>query len=171
MKSTPQPTHRIALETPAGRTVAALYPAEAFPGRSGAREGLFRIKIDRVWYRAGGMKYTFLSLEQAFAVLSGSEAPRETERPNLPVGSLVRASGQGRGLTLTRTRTLPIQGPDGRWRVFVALFDEPFLVDDLQQEKMLHVRKAPENDLDPCDDPDGSVSGRVRLRRAGATAP
>ncbi|GAB6037651.1 hypothetical protein JCM15519_38560 [Fundidesulfovibrio butyratiphilus] len=130
-----RPEARITLETPAGRRVAELFPAELFAGRPGATPGRYRVRIDRAWY-APGEKYVFVTLQEAFAVLAGlaGVAPSEPA-PKIPVGSWVRVPSRviAGAKLYTRTHTIrpPFQGVDGRWRVFCALFNAPVLVDDI----------------------------------------
>jgi hypothetical protein len=133
--------HRIAITDQAGRRrVSELFPAELFPGGQGL-EGRFRVRIDRTWHRPGGIKYAFLPLEEALAVV-GWGAGRESPRPDLPRGSWVRVptgwAGCGEGERLheaTVTFTEPFSGPDGRWRVFVVGRRGPVLVDDLERKE------------------------------------
>lgn len=128
-------TVRLVMEQDGVVTVARLYPSDQWPGKPGVGEGLFRMKIAKAWHCPAGQRYAFYTLEEAFAVLAGiaPKAVAGESAPVLPVGSVVRVFPEDRPMpTLTRTRTIPFQGPDGRWRVFVGLFDEPFLVEGLQ---------------------------------------
>lgn len=132
-----RPETRITLETPSGRRVAELFPAELFAGRPGATPGRYRVRIDRAWHAPGGEKYVFVTLQEAFAVLAGLAGVATAEpAPDLPVGSYVRAPSRviagAKLYTLTHTIRPPFQGADGRWRVFCALFREAVLVEELR---------------------------------------
>ena len=84
MTATPKPEIRLVLEYLDGtsRTVADLYPARCWPGRPGAVDGRYRLKVDRVWHRPGGVKYVFLTLDEAWAALTTAwTRPRRPRRP------------------------------------------------------------------------------------------
>ncbi|MHC1792035.1 hypothetical protein [Solidesulfovibrio sp.] len=129
-----QPHYRIAIKGPQGRRIGELYPANLFPGGEGL-DDLYRVRIDRAWHAPAGVKYAFLPLADALAVAGW---PREAApRPRLGRGDrrrllLGRADD---GTTLYEAvvvMTDPIQGPDGRWRVFLVGRRAPVLCDDLQ---------------------------------------
>lgn len=137
---TPAFAYRITVTGPHGKCMGELYPAEQWPDRAGAEADRFRLRVNRVWHMPGGQKFAFLTLAEACAVLTGEPGPAPAaSRPYLPRGSVVRVLVGGLWQRV-HTRTGPFQGPDGRWRVFVTLFDEePFLVSDCKQEVMRDV--------------------------------
>jgi hypothetical protein len=127
-----QPYYRIAIKGPEGRRVGELYPASLFPGGAGL-DDLYRVRVDRVWYAPGGHKYCFLPLGEALAVAGW---PRQEEaRPNLEKGCrrrlLLGTVDDEPLFESVVCMTDPIQGPDGRWRVFLVGRREPVLVNDL----------------------------------------
>ena len=129
-----QPYYRIAITGPAGRRVGELYPASLFPGGAGL-DDLYRVRVDRVWYAPGGEKYAFLPLADALAVAGW---PRQEEaRPALEKGCrrrlLLGTVDDEPIYESVVCMTDPIQGPDGRWRVFLVGRREPVLVNDLER--------------------------------------
>jgi len=134
-----RPEYRIAIAGPGFRRVSELYPAELFPGGQGLSDR-YRVRLNRVWHRPGGMRYALLPLDEALPVSGWGHGPNAS-RPDLSRGCRVRVpigrSGLGEGDRLhesTVTMTDPFQGPDGRWRVFVVGKREPILVDDLERK-------------------------------------
>ena len=131
-----RPKYRIAIAGPDGRRVSELFPAEMFPG--GAElPGCYRVRLNRAWYAPGGLKYVFLPLADALAVAGWPR--QDAPRPALTRGCRVRVPNghvtpEGVAMyDLTVVATDPIQGPDGRWRVFVVGRREPVLIDDLER--------------------------------------
>jgi len=106
-----------------------LFCATQWPGASGARVGLLRIRVNRKWLCPSG-KYTFFNAQGVAALLTALVAgvdPLEIcEPPDLPRSSPVRVptgtvlSGQPL-YDKTRTNTEPLLGIDGRWHVSVTL--------------------------------------------------
>ena len=125
-----------------GKTIRAdLFPAELWPDRGGAN-GLFRLRIGGKWHMADGRKYSFAAFGACMALVgriaaeaAGMEAA-DTPAPTLPKGSRVRVPSRVlAGVQLydkAVTLTPPIQGLDGRWRVFVIGRVEPVAVEDLR---------------------------------------
>ncbi len=130
-----QPIYRIVIRGPQGRRVAELFSAALFPGGEGLVDR-YRVRVDRAWYAPEGLKYAFLPLAEALAVAGW---PREdTPRPELRRGDrrrlLLGRADDGTGLyEAVVAMTDPIQGPDGRWRVFLVGRSLPALVDDLER--------------------------------------
>ena len=128
-----QPQYRIAIAGPGFRRVSELYPANLFPVGQDLPDR-YRVRIDRAWYAPEGVKYVFLSLSDALVVAGW---PREAApRPRLGRGDRRRLLlGQADDGTAVYeavvVMTDPIQGPDGRWRVFLVGRREPVLCDDL----------------------------------------
>lgn len=134
MAESRQPYYRIAIKGPEGRRVGELYPASLFPGGAGL-DDLYRVRVDRVWYAPAGVKYAFLPMSDALAVAGWpcEAAPR----PRLGRGDrrrlLLGRADDGTALyEAVVVMTDPIQGPDGRWRVFLVGRREPVLCDGLQ---------------------------------------
>jgi hypothetical protein len=130
-----QPIYRIAITGPGYRRVSELFPAGLFPGGGDGLTEMYRVRINRAWHMPGGMKYVFLSLEDALAVAGWGHGQGEA-RPDLTRHCVVRVPTGRTGpdgplYAVTWTATDPFPGPDGRWRVFVCGRREPVLVDDL----------------------------------------
>jgi hypothetical protein len=132
-----KPETRIVLETPSGRKVAELFPAELFAKKCpGNHRGRYRVRVNRKWVMPGAQNYAFLTLQEAFSALVGMvDGLEDTPEPNLPFGSYVRVpssylAGQAQ-YTRTYTKSKPFQGVDGRWQVLCAFFSEPVLVEDI----------------------------------------
>jgi hypothetical protein len=129
-----QPLYRIAIAGPEFRRVSELYPAGLFPGGQDLPDR-YRVRINRAWYAPDGVKYAFLPLPDALAVAGW---PHEAApRPRLGRGDRRRLllGGADGGTALYEAvvvMTDPIQGPDGRWRVFLVGRREPVLTDDLK---------------------------------------
>ncbi|AGW14112.1 hypothetical protein DGI_2360 [Megalodesulfovibrio gigas DSM 1382 = ATCC 19364] len=95
----------------------------------GALPGLFRLRIDGVWYRAQGEQYTFLSPEGVWRVLErhAFEEQAELHRPPpLVKGDHVRAwLGERDGVPVNERCVLasnPMQDEHGRWHVLVFTY-------------------------------------------------
>lgn len=132
-----------------------LFPAEQWKD---GPQGKYRLRINRKWYEPDGhrcylaaeeiamvvMKSAGMELKNKIQVSSNTaKAPRCDDaiipiRPNMPVGTHVRAPGKvlAGETILERTQTLvePLLGYDKRWYVAVRLFDKGKIwipVDDL----------------------------------------
>lgn len=95
----------------------------------GALPGLFRLRIDGVWYRAQGEQYTFLPREGVLRVLErhAFEVQAELHRPPpLAKGDQVRAwLGERAGVPVSERCVLasnPMQDGEGRWHVLVSTY-------------------------------------------------
>ncbi|MBU1002773.1 MAG: hypothetical protein KKE73_09645 [Proteobacteria bacterium] len=116
-----------------GRTAIKieLFCASSWPGSSGARRGLVRLRVDRRWFQAG-TKYTFFNADGVALLMGAILAGKGLElaqAPDLPRGSRVRVPNgnavAGQPLyDKTRTVADPIMGIDGRWYVPVTLFGQ-----------------------------------------------
>lgn len=140
MPKNSEKTCTILLRFPCKSVRVDLFPAELWPDRGG-RKGLYRLRIDGKWHAPAGLKWSFLSFVACMARI-GSLTKAESKiaediqpRSDLPKGSRVRVPSRvlaGEQLyDKTTTITPPIQGIDGRWRVFVIGRAEPVLVEDL----------------------------------------
>lgn len=98
-----------------------IYPAEQW-NKTEAKEGLYRLRIDRKWYCSNGRKYTFLTPEELGQVIVahiGINAPEAEAKPIFKHGQRVSVRGPN-SWTMGIIGSTPIQGPDGHWRVWVS---------------------------------------------------
>ncbi len=112
-----------------------IFPAEQWD-RPGAREGFYRIRIDRLWHCAD-VKFTFLSPEQIGELLVsqlGLVEPVPDQKPDIRLKQRVSVLGQS-GWTMGIIGSTPIQGSDGRWRVWVTGygFKDFFLCEEIRR--------------------------------------
>lgn len=143
-----------------GKTTTKLefFPAEEWPGETGAAAGSVRIRRDLAWVCPGGAKYGFLGRQAVGAylagLLAGDQVLDETP-PNLRARTRVRVTlrkptfvpDEGMDLDsdmdisvcmittteLSFTVSPVFQGIDGQWRVCVAACDEPVLVSQVEE--------------------------------------
>jgi hypothetical protein len=114
-----------------------LFPSERWADRMpGVEPGLFRVRMDGAWLSLSGEKYDFLGLAGINALVSrligeGTGLVGE-ETPLLPKGSRVSVPNGNGMFDVLFTLAEPIQGVDGRYRVFVVGRREPYLVSDLR---------------------------------------
>ncbi|WP_027178216.1 hypothetical protein [Maridesulfovibrio bastinii] len=97
-----------------------IFPAEQWD-KPGAKEGLFRLRIDRIWYCKDN-KYTFLTPSQIGEVVMeqlGLVEPKTEPKPQLKRRQRVSVQGLN-SWTMGITGSDPIQGVDGRWRIWVS---------------------------------------------------
>lgn len=96
-----------------------IYPSEQWK-RPGAKAGYYRLHKDRVWV-VEESKYTFVSPARIGEIVVeslGLVEPEPDTRPNMKPQQRVTVLGP-KGWTMGMTVTDPIQGQDGRWRIWV----------------------------------------------------
>lgn len=113
-----------------------LFPAEQWGSHPDADEGLFRLRRDGQWVAVNG-RHTFFTPGAAFAFMAREalghgtqEAGREEK---IRRGARVRVSSLDPDVSLQGfAASRPFVGMDGRARVFVCGYEEPFLLDDVR---------------------------------------
>lgn len=96
-----------------------VFPSEQW-NRPGAKPGYYRLRKDRLWVMEPA-KYTFMPPSRVGEIVVESLAlvePEPDNRPNMKVRQRVTVLGPN-GWTMGMTGSDPIQGMDGRWRIWV----------------------------------------------------
>lgn len=144
-----KPECRIIIEESRRRVSVELFPARLFPGGE-QLDGQYRVRVGRAWLRSTEQRYVFLSYAEVFGwLISLSEKVAPSSSPSsVPVSAAEPRPDLERGcrrrLLLDRpgpdgqplyegvvVMTDPLQGPDGRWRVFLVGRREPVLASSL----------------------------------------
>ena len=124
-------THTVLLTVNSKKKMLELFAADLWP-EQGAREGLWRVRIDGRWHCPLG-KYSFLTLaavaELTASLLAGGVLVEPEALPDwVRKGVDVRAHGleslESAPVQTSRGYTVddPQLGPDGRWHVLCQLF-------------------------------------------------
>jgi len=122
--------HTILLRNKRKTIKVELFPATRWPDQPGAREGLFRMRVDRKWHSPCG-KYSFLPwpaiLDACRALLTGDADCSGIQEPDIQQGTAVKARNghrlAGQDMReITRTATPCFRGADGRKHTFILLY-------------------------------------------------
>jgi hypothetical protein len=109
-----------------------LFDSREWSEARGSGPGLYRARVNGKWYCLQDNQYTFLTLEGVSKLfgheISNAIGPNSCsgEIPVVPVGTSVRVPngrlcGSKPLFDVTRTKTDPLQGIDGRWYVGVFM--------------------------------------------------